>query len=104
MVDGRRHKVTGRTKTEAKLKLRELRLNAETGLPLTPGDLTVATLLQQWEAKALPNRNLEPSTMVRHRSNVRTLTADLGRRRVRSLTPEIIEEILDLGAPTRRRR
>ena len=96
VVDGNRHKVTARTKTQAAAKLRALRRQAESGLPVTPGDLTVATLLADWSRKALPNRNLEPATVTMHRANIAVMTGDdLGRRRIRTLTPEQVAAFLE---------
>jgi integrase len=97
-VDGKRRKGTAKTKTEAARKLRELRRAVDAGLPITPGDLTVAALLDQWERRALPNRKVEPATIARHRASIHALKADLGPRRVRALTPEMIEAALDRRA------
>ena len=95
VVDGRRRKVTATTKTEAQRRLRELRRLADAGLPVGPGDLTVATLLADWMAKSIPNRNLAPSTVVKHRSAIRMWTDEIGTKRVRTLTPDAVEGALE---------
>jgi integrase len=105
VVDGHRHKVTAKTKTEAGNKLRALRRQADAGLPVAPGDLTVATLLDDWSRKALPNRNLEPATLTMHRANISVMTDDaLGRQHVRTLTPEHVEAFLARRAKLGRAR
>ena len=105
VVNGHRRKVTGRTKTEVANKLREMRRHVESGLPVTPGDLTVAKLLADWQAKALPNRNLEPATLTMHRANISVISADeLGRRRVKTVTPEMVEAMLERRAALGRSR
>ena len=48
VVDGHRRKLTVATKTEALDKLKALRRNVEAGLPVTPGNLTVAQVLDDW--------------------------------------------------------
>src|SRR5829696_2968105 len=95
VVDGKRHAVVARTKTEANTKLKKLRSDADTGLPVTPGDLTVAALLSQWAAKHLPNRKLEASTIAAHRAGVSAMTTALGRRKVRTLTRTMVEAGLE---------
>ena len=95
VVDGKRHAVVARTKTEANTKLKKLRSDADAGLPVTPGDLTVAALLSQWAAKHLPNRKLEASTIAAHRAGVSAMTTALGRRKIRTLTPTLVEAGLE---------
>ncbi len=104
VVGGKRHEVSARTKTEATKKLKALRAAADAGLPIAPGDLTVATLLDQWAAKALPNRHLEGATIVVHRASIRALTAEIGTTKVRTLTPEQIEAALARRAADGRSR
>jgi integrase len=95
VVAGRKRRQVAKTEAMAKRKLRAMLHAVDSGLPLTPGNLTVGDLLEQWVQKHLPNRNLEPSTLARHQSSVRTLTRRLGTRKVRTLTPEQIETVLD---------
>jgi integrase len=103
-IDGRRVKATRRTEAEARAELRKMLRRVEDGMPVEPGDLTVAGLLEQWETKHLPNRNLEPATVCAHRAAVRFFTRTMGKRRVRSLTPEQVEDALDRFAATDRSR
>jgi integrase len=60
--------------------------------------MTVGKLLDDWEAKALPNRPLEPATIARHRASMRVLRADLGSKRLKSLTPDDVETALQRRA------
>ena len=94
-VDGQRRTVTGRTKTDANRRLRELRAGVDAGLPATPGNLTVATLLDSWFTKALPGRRLQQPTIDVHAWCRKVLIAELGTKKVRTLTPEQIEAALE---------
>ena len=91
VVDGQRRKVLATTKTEARERLKALRSSADKGLPVTPGDITLGQLLVAWEAKGLPNRDLSPSQRMAHRWAISILTEDLGRRRLRTLSPDHVE-------------
>lgn len=97
-VDGQRRTVSAQTKTEANRRLKELRSAVDAGLPATPGDLTVAALLDSWFTKALPGRGLQQPSIDTHAWARRILTAELGRRKVRTLTPEHIEAALERRA------
>lgn len=94
IVDGRKRRVVAPTEAAAKRKLRELVRAAEDGTPVANGNRTVKDLLVEWEAKALPNRNLEPATLVGHRSAIKVLTAEIGGKRLKSLTAEDVEKVL----------
>lgn len=90
-IDGQQRIVSARTKTEARKQLDDLRRAADAGLPLTAGTLTVAELLTVWAEKALPNRRLSASRLASHSWAINILTAELGSKKVRNLTPDDIE-------------
>jgi len=91
IVDGRPRRAIAKTEADAKRKLRALVQMVDSDTPVTSGSLTVAALLDDWEAKALPNRHIEPSTIARHSYSKRMLVRDIGGRRVKDLRPEHIE-------------
>lgn len=93
----RRAKVTGRTKTAVRNKLRVLQAQANAGLPVADGGLTFGTYLDAWLSDVLPARAKVRSTntIVNYRWAVeRHLKPALGSKRLRSLTPEDIESVL----------
>jgi integrase len=93
----RRAKVTGRTKSEALRKLRELRRRAEDGLPVGDGGLTFGAFLDRWLADVLPARGRVNSTntVANYRWAVeRHLKPALGAKRLRALTPDDVEALL----------
>lgn len=90
-IDGERRKVLATTKTEARRRLDELRNAAASGLPITPGDITLGELLRLWEQKGLASRSISDSQRAAHRWAINILTADLGSRRLRSLRPDHLE-------------
>ncbi len=93
----RRAKVTGRTKTAVRNKLRVLQAQANAGLPVADGGLTFGTYLDAWLSDVLPARAKVRSTNTidNYRWAVeRHLKPALGSKRLRSLTPEDIESVL----------
>lgn len=92
----RRAKVTGRTKTEVRDKLRDLQRSAEAGLPVGNGSLTFGQFLDTWLAEVLPGRARVRSenTVTSYRWAVSHLQPALGTRPLRSLTPEDVEGVL----------
>jgi hypothetical protein len=77
--------VSGRTKTEAKAKLREVLRDHEDGLPTERRRYTVAEAVEDWLAHGMGLQ--EPSTVVNRAILARThLVPVLGRRRLVELT------------------
>jgi hypothetical protein len=77
--------VSGRTKTEAKAKLREVLRDYEDGLPTERRRYTVAEAVEDWLAHGMGLE--EPSTVVNRAILARThLVPVLGRRRLVELT------------------
>lgn len=98
VVDGKRRTVVANTKTDAARRVRELRALAEAGKPVADGSLTVAQLLDQWTKKGLPSRNLQPASQAVHAWASKTIIADIGTKRVRSLSPTDVETMLQSRA------
>lgn len=94
-VDGKRRKVTGKTKALARSRLNELLRQRDAGKPVGDGNVTVSEVLDQWLARDVAVRELAPSTTEGYRWATDTIKQSIGTRRVKSLTVLIIEEMLD---------
>jgi integrase len=92
----RRRKVTGRTKTEARRKLRQLQRRLEDGLPTGNGSITLGDFLERWLDDVLPARGQvqAKSTVTNYRWAAGHAIRGLGRRRLNELTPENVEALL----------
>jgi integrase len=92
----RRTKVTGRTKTEVRERLRARQQLVEQSVPSGAGDLTVEALLRRWIDEVLPSRSsVSPNTVASYRWAVeRHLIPRLGKKRLRALTPDHVERVL----------
>ena len=77
--------------TEARRLLDEMRRSADAGLPIPSRTMTVASLLQEWFDKALPNRNPSESGVAGHGWAIKILVDEIGSKRVRTLTPDDVE-------------
>lgn len=90
--------VYGATQGEALEKLAELKRTVAKGLPITPGRMTVAQLLTQWLTDRVAGR-VRASTYRDYESIVRVhLIPALGRHRVKSLTPQHVQAMLNTKA------
>lgn len=94
MIDGRKRRTISPTEAEAKRSLRQLLKSVDEGRPVADGNLQLGTLIDQWEAKVLPNKNIKGSTVGRHKWALNILRNDLGGAKVRTLSPERIEKAL----------
>ncbi len=92
-----RRKVVGRTKTEVRHKLRQLQRNLEDGLPTGDGSITLGVFLEHWLTHVLPARSRvqSPSTISSYRWAAGFAIDALGGRRLRDLSPENIEALLN---------
>jgi integrase len=92
----RRRKVTGRTKTEARRKMRRLQRRLEDGLPAGDGSMTLGDFLERWLVEVLPARSRvqAKSTVTNYRWAAGHAIRGLGRRRLNELTPENVEALL----------
>lgn len=94
IVDGKPRRTSAKTEAEAKRKLRDLVRLVDDRAPIVDGNRTLNDLLTEWETKALPNRRIELGTLSRHRSSIKLLRADLGTKRLKTLTVDDIEAAL----------
>ncbi|MFP5254868.1 MAG: tyrosine-type recombinase/integrase [Acidimicrobiia bacterium] len=92
----RRRKVTGRTKTDARRKMRQLQRRLEDGRPTGDGSMTLGDLLERWLVDVLPARSRvqAKSTITNYRWAAGHAIRGLGRRRLNELTPENVEALL----------
>jgi hypothetical protein len=88
----RRIKVTGRTRTEARAKLKALRDNADNGLPTGDQRVTVGEWLDQWVG-ALPIKSANTRDNLDWAIRLHLKPA-LGAYRLRDLAPEHVETML----------
>ena len=87
-----RRKVTGRTKTEVKVKLRELRRDLDSGIRPS-ATYTVGDALDDWLANGLSGRS--DRTKELYQDTVKPLRERLGDLRLRELTAGDVQETLD---------
>lgn len=93
-VDGKRRRVSAKTKTDAKKLLDRLRRTTEDGGSATDGNMTVAVLLTAWREKALSVRGLSPASLEQYDWAIAVLKAELGKVRLRELNEDVIERAL----------
>ncbi len=95
--DGRGKRITrkasGKTKTEAKEKLREIQRDYEDGMTAKAATYTVADAVTYWLAYGLSGRDPHTVDMYRTYTNTHIIPA-LGRRKLRELAVEDIEKLL----------
>ena len=87
-----RRKVTGRTKTEVRTKLRDLRRDLDSGVR-TSATYTVDDALDDWLANGLSGRS--DRTRELYRDTVKPLRQRLGEVKLRELTAGDVQETLD---------
>jgi integrase len=92
-IGERRRKVTGRTKREVTDKLGALR-HADAIEQEVDRNITVGALLDEWRAKAVPNRNLTPGTIGVHDWAIESWRPVIGSRKAAELRPTDIERAL----------
>ena len=92
-ADGRRlrRKVSGKTKAEARQKLKEVHAAVETGLQ-SPAGYTVQAAVDDWLAEGLSGRSERTITL--YRDGVRPLTDKLGRIELRKLSAADVRSAL----------
>jgi len=90
----RRVSVYGKTRQEARAKLRELLDRAERNIPATPANLTVAAYLAEWLAHI--RRHVRPSTYVGYETNVRLhLVPRIGKKKLARLAVRDVRLLVD---------
>ena len=87
-----RRKVTGRTKTEVRTKLRDLRRDLDSGVR-TSATYTVDDALDDWLANGLSGRSYRTREL--YRDTVKPLRQRLGEVKLRELTAGDVQETLD---------
>lgn len=96
-VHRRRVKVTGKTKTAVRERLKVLQRQSDAGLPVAGGSLGFGEFLDQWLLHVLPARSSVKSTNTidNYRWAVeKHLRPTLGRKTLRNLSPEDVEAVL----------
>ncbi|GAB3456791.1 site-specific integrase [Kineococcus endophyticus] len=90
---------SGRTKTEARAKLKEVLRDQDDGLAIAPNDYTVAQAVEDWLAYGLHGRS--ETTVTTNRILARThVIPDMGARRLRDLSAEDVDRWLAKKAQT----
>lgn len=92
-VDGRRRKVTAKTKIEATAKLGRL-VHGTDDERHADRRTTVARLLDEWQRKAVANRDIAPSTRERHAWACALWTNRIGSVKLADLTAQKVERAL----------
>lgn len=99
-IAGRRRKVSGRDKTEARAKLAELLAAKTTGAAVPNKQITVGQILSTFLERGVPNRQsngrpLAPSTVETYRWTAELIDDEIGRVRVVELGVDDVEAMLD---------
>jgi integrase len=90
-----RRKVTGRTKTEARQRLRALQREVVDGQPAPNGAIRLGTFLDRWLNEVVASRVSSPNTLDNYRWAVdRHIKPALATRRLRELTPDDVDTML----------
>jgi len=90
-----RRKVTGRTKTEARQRLRALQRDAVARQPTPSGAMRLGAFLDRWLDEIVALRVSSPNTLDNYRWAVdRHIKPALGTRRLRELTPDDVDRLI----------
>src|SRR3979409_821304 len=95
MPNGRKKFFSGRTREVVKERLAEAQRQAQAGRLVMGPDQTVAQYLGRWLEEGVRN-SVRPKTFENYDLCVRGVLADLGRVRLRALTPEHIQHSLGI--------
>lgn len=93
--DGRKKFFSGRTREVVKERLAEAQRQAQAGRLVMGPDQTVAQYLRRWLEEGVQN-SVRPRTFENYDLCIRRLLPDLGRVRLRALTPEHIQHSLGI--------
>jgi integrase len=91
--DGRKKFFTGRTREVVKERLADAQREQHAGRLVIGPDQTVAQYLERWLEEGV-RHSVRPKTLLNYELCVRRLLPDLGRVRLRALTPEHIQHAL----------
>jgi len=90
-----RRKVTGRTKTEARQRLRTHQREAIDGRPTPSGAIRLGPFLDRWLDEVVSSRVSSPNTLDNYRWAVdQHIKPALGTKRLRELTPDDVDALL----------
>lgn len=89
----KRRKVSGVTKTEAQDKLRALQREAELGLDLSQGAITVAEVMNAWLTHGLHGRSAATVAQNRHLAEAHIMPM-IGKKRLRDLKAHDVDRML----------
>ncbi len=92
-LDGRRRKVTAKSRIEAAARLGRLQ-HGDAAERHLDRRITVERLLIDWRTSALPGRRLAPSTIEVHEWTAKLITAELGSVRITELDVHAVEAAL----------
>ena len=97
-IDGQKRRVMVGTEAQAKRELPKLMRSVDEGKPVSDGNLTLDALMHEWETKVLTTRHISASTTGRHRWAINILREDLGGTKLRTLTPDQVEQAFEARA------
>jgi integrase len=92
-VKPKRRKVSGVTKTEAQDRLRALQREAELGLDISQGAITVAEVMKAWLTHGLHGRSAATVAQNRHLAEAHILPM-IGKKRLRDLKAHDVDRML----------
>lgn len=94
-VDGKRRRVSGTSRADASRKLRELTAKRDTGQRVANRAVTVASAVDEFLERDVPNRHLAPKTLELYRWTADIIRDEIGAVRLADLTVDHIEAMLD---------
>jgi integrase len=92
-ADGRRHYVSGKTKTEARNALATARTNAAGGIPPSPANLTAEKYLSMWLTDSIEGRFSRATYDAAKRDIHFHIVPVLGRRKLKKLSRDDIRAL-----------
>ena len=101
-INGKRRRVSARTKTDVRAKLKALEVKAEVG-ELGDRQVTVRDVAESFMKREVPNlshngRSLSPSTLETYEWAISIITDELGSVKLHRLSVSNVEAMLDLLA------
>ncbi|HWL42581.1 MAG TPA: site-specific integrase [Ilumatobacter sp.] len=99
-----RKSVSGPTKRDVMLKLRQFQTNADAGVPVPDQQITVGLMLDQWLEEVLPGTVAKPTEQQYQDVARLYIKPRLGKKKLRDLTPTDVTRMLrDMEQPTETR-
>lgn len=94
-IDGKRRRVSAKTKSEASRKLRDLTARRDTGQRVADRSTTVAVAVAEFLERDVPNRHLAPKTVELYTWTGDIIRTEIGTVRLADLTVDHVEAMLD---------